>query len=336
MPTVTKNTSPTSPTTTLPVPPIRHPKNSSTSIASAASTTVAPPPPPTLILIAGAPCSGKKTVLAALRSKLEALSKLHNIPILTSTLHQSDFHVELTEQEIVSGGVGKVGGARDMECLKEFEMGLLGDVVEGLGREGGGVGGVRAPRWDGRRRGWGEVVVESLGRGGAEVGGKEKEGGKPVVPDVVLVEGQYLLCDQRLLESATVKIFVECDPDVRLARRVLRDSTQATTVPSPTSSSPQTPTTTKPALSLDYIFDQHIRFSKPSSEIVIQPTKVLADIILPRGAEGPGVELIANGVVDDLRDGRGRLRGEKGGERGGERGGTTLLESGAGGYYEMV
>ncbi|KAF8469568.1 hypothetical protein BDZ91DRAFT_720477 [Kalaharituber pfeilii] len=89
---------------------------------------------------------------------------------------------------------------------------------------------------------------------------------------------------------ASVKIFVECDPDVRLARRVIRDSTERN-------------------LSLEHIFDQYVRFGKPAAEIAIQPTKVLADIILPRGAEGPGIELIAHGVLDDLK----QLKGKKAG-----------------------
>ena len=104
-----------------------------------------------------------------------------------------------------------------------------------------------------------------------------------IIPDVILCEGTHLFAHPVLVSLAAVKIFTESDPDVRLARRILRDSAPPRSLP------------------LEQIFDQHVRFGKPAAELAIQPTKVLADIILPRGAEGPGVELIANGVLDDLR-----------------------------------
>lgn len=90
---------------------------------------------------------------------------------------------------------------------------------------------------------------------------------------------------------------------------------------------------------------------------MIQPTKVLADIILPRGAEGPGVELIAHGVLDDLKmlaaagaGGGSACKGSGGGGEGGKGGTaagsqpitTTLAEADLAGvtsslaYYETV
>ncbi|CUS07501.1 unnamed protein product [Tuber aestivum] len=103
--------------------------------------------------------------------------------------------------------------------------------------------------------------------------------------DVVIVEGRYMLCSQRLVRVASVKIFVDCDPDVRLSRKVIRESgTQ----------------------SLDRILDEYVRYSKPAFEQAILPTKPISDIILPAGGEGPGLDLIAHGVMDDIKRRRGR------------------------------
>ncbi|CAZ84455.1 unnamed protein product [Tuber melanosporum] len=103
--------------------------------------------------------------------------------------------------------------------------------------------------------------------------------------DVVIAEGRYMLCCSRLVEVAGVKIFVDCDSDVRLARKVIRESGTR---------------------SLDRILDEYVRKSKPAFEQAILPTKHISDIILPAGAEGPGLDLIAHGIMDDLKRKRGR------------------------------
>lgn len=58
--------------------------------------------------------------------------------------------------------------------------------------------------------------------------------------------------------------------------------------------------------SLDNILDEYVRCSKPTFEQAILPTKPISDIILPAGAEGPGLDLIAHGVMDDIKRKRGR------------------------------
>ena len=142
-----------------------------------------------------------------------------------------------------------------------------------------------------------------------------------IIPDVVLCEGSHLFAHPVLVSLAAVKIFTESDPDVRLARRVLRDSAPPR------------------SFTLEQIFDHHVRFGKPAAELAIQPTKVLADIILPRGAEGPGVELIANGILDDLRAlGKGASSGVGAAGTGvvGRTGRVTSMSLGTGGKLEKV
>ncbi|KAA8902100.1 hypothetical protein FN846DRAFT_955947 [Sphaerosporella brunnea] len=113
--------------------------------------------------------------------------------------------------------------------------------------------------------------------------------------DVVIVEGTYVLAFRRIVERADVKVFVDCDSDVRLARRVVRDLALGTP--------------------LDSIFEQHVRYSKTCYERTILPTKQISDIILPGGGSwSAGVELIAHGVVDDLVGKRGGVKATAGGK----------------------
>lgn len=66
----------------------------------------------------------------------------------------------------------------------------------------------------------------------------------------------YQLCD--------MKIFVDTDPDIRLARRLTRDLTDR-------------------GRDLDGVLKQYMKFVKPSYDHCIAPTMRHADIIVPRG-----------------------------------------------------
>ncbi|KAH0608910.1 uncharacterized protein H6S33_001138 [Morchella sextelata] len=243
-----------------------------------------PPHPSILISISGGSSAGKKTVLTGLESALRAAS---NNTLSITTLHQRDFLRPLTEAQHTTAAAGKL----DLEKLGVYDLDLMADTISALLAGGGSVG---VPVVDVQhRRSENRTVVEA--------------------PDVVIAEGCYLLTHRRLVELAGVKIFVDCDADVRLARKVVRDQETS-------------------KLSLDVILDQYVRHCKPAYEQTILPTKTVSDIILPAGAEGPGIELIAHGVMDDLK---GRRR----------RPSLTLtsyslsevdLTSGAGSYYQAV
>ena len=78
-------------------------------------------------------------------------------------------------------------------------------------------------------------------------------------------------------------MFVDSDADVRLARRVL----------------------SLPPAKLEDTLKAHVEFGKRNYEVVVAPTKQVADIILPDGGSkegevGNGVMLIAGGVMDDI------------------------------------
>ena len=94
---------------------------------------------------------------------------------------------------------------------------------------------------------------------------------------VILVEGILILADEQLRNLMDIKVFVDADPDIRLARRVLRD-------------------TEKRGRSVRSVMDQWQETVKPMYEIYVEPSKKHADIIVPRGGR--------NEVARDLLIGR--------------------------------
>ena len=67
-----------------------------------------------------------------------------------------------------------------------------------------------------------------------------------------------------LLDMMDIKIFVETDSDVRLARRLKRDIEER-------------------GRSIESVLAQYDKYVKPSFEYYIAPTMAYADIIVPRG-----------------------------------------------------
>jgi uridine kinase len=47
----------------------------------------------------------------------------------------------------------------------------------------------------------------------------------PLAPhDVIVLEGTHVLCDERLRQRLDLSVFVDCAPDIRLLRRLVRDT----------------------------------------------------------------------------------------------------------------
>jgi len=99
-----------------------------------------------------------------------------------------------------------------------------------------------------------------------------------VSPQIVIVEGILALYDDRLRDHFDLKIFVDADPDVRLARRIRRDIASR-------------------GREIDGILQQYETFVKPSFETFIGPSKRHADIVVPRGGENHvAIDLIAQHI----------------------------------------
>lgn len=101
--------------------------------------------------------------------------------------------------------------------------------------------------------------------------------------DVILVEGILIFFDQRIREMFDLKLFVDADPDIRLARRVERDIRER-------------------GRPLDSVLHQYLTLVKPAYEEFCLPTKKYADVIIPRGAENDvAISLIVQHIQEILR-----------------------------------
>jgi uridine kinase len=99
--------------------------------------------------------------------------------------------------------------------------------------------------------------------------------------DVLIVEGILVFYYPKIRELFQMKLFVDCDADTRLSRRVLRDMGEYNR-------------------DLEQILAYYTKSVKPAFEDFCLPTKKYADVIIPRGAENQvAINLIVQ-HIDDL------------------------------------
>lgn len=84
--------------------------------------------------------------------------------------------------------------------------------------------------------------------------------------DIIIFEGIMLFVDERIRLYFDQKIFVDVDADTRLIRRIRRDIKDR-------------------GRDLENILTQYEKFVKESFDTWVYPTKIHADIIIPRGRE---------------------------------------------------
>jgi len=98
--------------------------------------------------------------------------------------------------------------------------------------------------------------------------------------DVVLVEGILVFYYPSIRNLFDLKLFVDTDADIRLARRVMRDIEER-------------------GRDLETVLLQYTSLVKPAFEEFCIPTKKYADIIIPRGAENTvAIDLIKQHIQD--------------------------------------
>ena len=81
---------------------------------------------------------------------------------------------------------------------------------------------------------------------------------------VIIVEGILLFENQALVDMLDIKIFVDTDADVRILRRLVRDVKER-------------------GRNMDSVVDQYLNTVKPMHERFVEPSKRVADIIVPEG-----------------------------------------------------
>lgn len=84
--------------------------------------------------------------------------------------------------------------------------------------------------------------------------------------DVVIIEGILVFHDPAVRAILNMKIFVDTDADVRLARRIRRDTLER-------------------GRDVKGVLEQYAKFVKPSFDDFVLPTKKYADVIIPRGGD---------------------------------------------------
>ncbi len=93
---------------------------------------------------------------------------------------------------------------------------------------------------------------------------------------VILIEGILILENPEVVSLLDMKIYVDTDADVRIIRRIRRD-------------------TRKRGRSLDSVIKQYLDTVKPMHDAFVEPTKRLADVIVPEGGKNP----VAYGMIID-------------------------------------
>ena len=91
--------------------------------------------------------------------------------------------------------------------------------------------------------------------------------------DVIVVEGILVLCDTTLRSMFDIKIYVEADADERILRRVIRDVKER-------------------GRDVEGIAAQYLTTVKPMHYIYVEPTRVLADIVINSGMNDVAFDLI--------------------------------------------
>jgi len=86
--------------------------------------------------------------------------------------------------------------------------------------------------------------------------------GEVVHPEeVVLVEGILVLADKRLRRVFDLKIFLDADPDIRMIRRILRDTRER-------------------ARTLESVIKQYLETVRPAHQEFVEPSRTCADLII--------------------------------------------------------
>ncbi|TDL25646.1 P-loop containing nucleoside triphosphate hydrolase protein [Rickenella mellea] len=106
---------------------------------------------------------------------------------------------------------------------------------------------------------------------------------------IIIAEGIMTLHDPSLRALYDLKVFVQCDSDLMLARRIRRDVKER-------------------GRSVDGILEQYLRFVKPSYDHFVLPTSRYADVIVPGSDNSVAIELISTHIRRQLNDRSMRFR----------------------------
>ncbi|KAF9542146.1 Uridine-cytidine kinase-like 1 [Mortierella hygrophila] len=102
--------------------------------------------------------------------------------------------------------------------------------------------------------------------------------------NVIIFEGIFGLYDKKVLEMMDLKVFVDTDVDICLARRIKRDVAER-------------------GFDVTGVLKLYQRFVKPSYDNYVYPTKKNADVVIPRGLENlVAIDLLTKHIQRQLQE----------------------------------
>ncbi|CAI4225447.1 unnamed protein product [Auanema sp. JU1783] len=212
---------------------------------------------PFIIGVAGGTASGKSLVTEKIMERLADLQSRKKQVII---IPLESFYKELSEENRCKALTGEF----DFDHPSAFDFDLLLKTLEQLERGQA----VDIPKYD---------FIESRRNGSLHL--------EPA--DVIIVEGILIFYDELLRNKFSMKLFVDADADIRLARRVRRDTVER-------------------KRSLAIVLHSYTKRVKPAFEEFCQPTKKWADVIIPRGGENDiAIDLLVQHIQDLLKTPRG-------------------------------
>jgi uridine kinase len=102
--------------------------------------------------------------------------------------------------------------------------------------------------------------------------------------EIIIIDGILIFTEKRLRDLMDIRIFVDTDADERLLRRIRRDILDR-------------------GRSIESVMQQYVNTVKPMHMEFVEPSKVWADIIIPRGAENTvAIQMVASRIQMMIRD----------------------------------
>ena len=202
---------------------------------------------PILICIAGGSASGKTTVVDEIRSKIQDKA----IFIKHDDYYRVQDH--LTKEERKKTNYDHPESLENELLVEHLKMLLDGKEIE-------------KPIYD---------FVEQTRK-------KEIEIISP--KPIIILEGILVLEDARIRDLASIKVFVNCDDDLRFIRRLKRDVEER-------------------QRSVESIINQYMNTVRPMHHLFVRPTIRYADIIIPNDREhAVGTELLIRNIESLLKE----------------------------------
>ncbi|CBQ72255.1 related to URK1-uridine kinase [Sporisorium reilianum SRZ2] len=110
-------------------------------------------------------------------------------------------------------------------------------------------------------------------------------------PAVLIVEGIFVLHDPEIRDLLDLKVYVQADSDLMLARRIKRDIVER-------------------GRSVNSVLDQYLRFVKPAFDTFVSATARHADMIVPGSHNEVAIDVISQHMEKQLKTRSRKLRAE--------------------------